>query len=89
MPYGIGDDEAACDYMYYYPECLQEQCYPGFAKSEDGHPGTILIVGAHEMPGRPGPDAFETVQWNCSSSVDPLRACVDASASTVVVTRSK
>ena len=36
-----------------------------------------------------GPDTPDPFQWNCSSSVDPFKACVEASLSTVVVTLSK
>jgi hypothetical protein len=74
MPDGVGYDETAGDHMHYYPKGLEGQGYASFPQREDGHPRSINIIGAHEMPGGPGPDAFKTVQWNCSSSVLPLRA---------------
>jgi hypothetical protein len=89
MPDGVGNDKTTGDHMYDHPRGFQGQGDPGFAQREYRNPGSILIIGAHEMPGGSRPDTFNGVQWNCSSSVEPLRACVDASASMVVVTRSK
>ena len=74
MPDGVGYDEPAGDHMHHDPKGLEGQGYASFPQREDGHSGSILIVGAHEVPGGSGPDAFKAVQWNCSSSVDPLRA---------------
>ncbi len=48
-----------------------------------GEPYSPTTGHCRWKPGKP------THQWNCSSSVEPFKACVDASASMVVVTRSK
>lgn len=61
VPYGVGNDESASYHMYHYPEGLESQRDAGFAQGEYGHPGTICVIGAHEMSGSPGPYSFNRV----------------------------
>ena len=59
---------------------------------DSAHQGDLVrfeIVGAGLVSQGLGPDAPDQFQWNCSSSVEPFKACVEASLSTVVVTLSK
>ena len=67
MPNGVGNDKTTGDHMYDHPRSFQGQGDPGFAQREYGNSWPVLIIGTHEMPSGPSPDAFDCVQWNCSS----------------------
>lgn len=71
----VGNNKTAGHDVYYHPRSLESQSYPGFSQCQDRYPGTILIVGSHEVSGGTGPYAFNSVQLKCFSSMLSFKAC--------------
>jgi len=72
-----------------YDEQVRDHIQQHDTRADQGYLIRFEIVFAAFRTQGLGPDTPDLFQWNCSSSVLPLRACVDASASMVVVTASK